>query len=76
MNTPGKRFLPVDEKNEKVLKLKQIKSYWFKTFSHKSTSKACLAFTQLYLLFYKSNLTFAVPSLNCKVSPKGRKPET
>jgi hypothetical protein len=44
MNKPGKRFLRDNSKTEK-----QIKSFWFKTFSHKS-------FTQIYLLFYKNNL--------------------
>ncbi len=48
MDQPGKRFLLDNSK-----KTNQIKSFWFKTFSHKT-------FTQLYFIFYenKTNLGF------------------
>lgn len=50
MDKPGKRFLLDKYRTEKS---KKIKSYWFKTFSHKS-------FTQLYLIFYKNKINLGV----------------
>ena len=47
MDQPGKRFLLNNSKTEN-----QIKSFWFKTFSHKS-------FTKIYLIFYKNEINFS-----------------